>query len=126
MAIGGDRLMRSLMGKILRRLKRQPPPPNAYPDWPDLLTEDQELWTRALSQSKNGPAVLIATSAGGFVPGAIVESTLAVALTLRGAQVHIMLCDELLPGCIQGMLHTSDAEEYAKYGPQRRLCDSCF
>jgi hypothetical protein len=69
---------------------------------------------------------LIATSAGGYVPGAIGESMLAVALTLRGAQVHILLCDEVLPGCIQGMLHTSDAEEYAKYGPQRRLCERCF
>jgi hypothetical protein len=70
--------------------------------------------------------VLIATSAGGFVAGALVESALAVALTLRGAQVHILLCDELLPGCIQGMLHTTDPEEYATHGPQRRLCAQCF
>lgn len=123
--------MRSLAGKILRRLRTEPPPPNPYPDWvyPDwvqLLNKDRELWITALSQAKNGPHILIATSAGGFVPGAIVESTLAVALTLRGAQVHILLCDEVLPGCIQGMLHTSDAEEYAKYGPQHRLCADCF
>jgi hypothetical protein len=118
--------MRSLPGKILRRLRPQPPPQNPYPDWPQLLKKDQELWTKALSQSKNGPRILIATSAGGFVPGAIVESTLAVALTLRGAQVHILLCDELLPGCIQGMIHTSDVETYAKYGPQKHLCQECF
>ncbi len=118
--------MRSLAGKILRRLRPEPPPPNLYPDWAQLLKNDRELWTTALSQAKNGPHILIATSAGGFVPGAIVESTLAVALTLRGAQVHILLCDELLPACIQGMSHTSDIETYAKYGPQKHLCQECF
>lgn len=117
--------MRSLAGKVWRRLQTEPKIPNQYPDWQSLLKKDDELWKTARAKA-NGPLVLIATSAGGFVPGAIVESTLAVALTLRGAQVHILLCDELLPGCIQGMLHTTDPEEYAKYGPQRRLCDSCF
>lgn len=118
--------MRSFAGKILRRLRPQPPQLNPYPEWPRLLEKDRELWATALSESRSGPRILIATSAGGFVPGAIVESTLALALTLRGAQVHILLCDELLPGCIQGMLHTSDPQEYARYGPQRRLCAECF
>jgi hypothetical protein len=117
--------MRSLAGKLLRRITNQTPP-DLYPDWSSILERDAEAWRKALAASKNGPHVLIATSAGGFLPGAIVESTLAVALTLRGAQVHILLCDEILPGCIQGMLHTSDPEEYAKHGPQRRLCESCF
>jgi hypothetical protein len=119
-------LIRSLAGKLLRRLRSETGPANPYPDWAQLLKKDHELWQTALSDAGDGPHLLIATSAGGFVPGAIVESTLAVALTLRGAQVHILLCDEVLPGCIQGMLHTSDPEEYAKYGPQRRLCDECF
>jgi hypothetical protein len=118
--------MRSLAGKLLRRLRTEAAPHNPYPDWAQLLTKDRELWQTALSDATDGPRILIATSAGGFVPGAIVESTLAVALTLRGARVHILLCDELLPGCIQGMLQSSDPEEYAKYGPQRRLCDDCF
>lgn len=109
-----------------RRLRGEAPPANPYPDWPQLLTKDHALWSAALSQAKNGPHVLIATSAGGFLPGAIVESMLAVALTLRGAQVHVLLCDELLPACIQGMMHTSDVEEYATYGPRRSLCATCF
>jgi hypothetical protein len=117
--------MRALAGKILRRLRPGPPPPNPYPDWTRILKNDQ-LWSSALSEPKHGPRILIATSAGGFVPGVIVESTLAVALTLRGAQVEILLCDELLPACIQGMMHTSDVETYAKYGPQKHLCRQCF
>jgi hypothetical protein len=118
--------MRALAGKLLRRLRSEPPRPNLYPDWAQILKKDQELWTTALSQAKDGPRVLIATSAGGFVPGVIVESTLAVALTLRGARAEVLLCDELLPGCIQGMMHTSDVETYARHGPQKHLCQECF
>ena len=80
-----------------------------------------------MSSSDNGPRILIGTSAGGFVPGAIVESTLAVALTLRGAKVHILLCDELLPACIQAMLHFLPSQsEFAAHGPQQHLCAKCF
>jgi hypothetical protein len=118
-------LIRSLLGKIVRRWRVEAPPKSSYPDWAQLLEHDHELWQSALSKA-NGPHVLIATSAGGFVPGVITESMLAVALTLRGAQVHILLCDQVLPGCIQGMLHTSDVKEYAEHGPQRRLCAECF
>lgn len=80
-----------------------------------------------MSSSDNGPRILIGTSAGGFVPGAIVESMLAVALTLRGAKVHILLCDELLPACIQAMLHFLPSQsEFAAHGPQQHLCANCF
>ena len=126
MSIGEVGLIRSLAGKLLRRLRSETKPANPYPDWAQFLKKDRKLWQAALSDASGGPHVLIATSAGGFVPGAIVESTLAVALTLRGARAHILLCDEMLPGCIQGMLYTSDAQEYARYGPQRRLCAECY
>ena len=42
-------------------------------------------------------APVIGTSVGGYLPGVHLESMLAVALTLRGAQVHLLLCDEFLP-----------------------------
>lgn len=118
--------MGSLAGKLLRRLRGETQAPSPYPAWEQILKRDRELWQTALSAASDGPHILIATSAGGYVPGAIVESTLAVALTLRGARVHILLCDEMLPACIQGMFPPTEPEEYAKYGPQHRLCDSCF
>jgi len=120
------RLVRSLLGRVWQRIRVEAPPGNPYPDWAQLLDDNRALWNAALSRASNGPPVLIATSAGGFVPGAIVESTLAVALTLRGAQVHVLLCDELLPACIQGMMYTTDADEYAQFGPQHSLCGVCF
>jgi len=119
--------MRSLPRRVWRRLRPPPPPESPYPNWKKLLQRDSGLWTRAVSSSDNGPRILIGTSAGGFVPGAIVESTLAVALTLRGAKVHILLCDELLPACIQAMLHFLPSQsEFAAHGPQQHLCANCF
>jgi len=119
--------MQSLPRRVWRRLRPQPPPESPYPNWKKLLQSEAGLWTRAVSSSDNGPRILIGTSAGGFVPGAIVESTLAVALTLRGARVHILLCDELLPACIQAMLHFLPSQsEFAAHGPQQHLCEKCF
>ncbi len=119
--------MRSLPRRVWRRLRPLPPPESPYPNWRKLLQIDNGLWTRALSSNVNGPRVLIGTSAGGFLPGAIVESMLAVALTLRGAQVHILLCDELLPACIQAMLNFLPSQsEFAANGPQQHLCAKCF
>lgn len=80
-----------------------------------------------MARAKTGPRILIATSAGGYRPGAIVESTLAAALTLRGANVEILLCDEVLPACIQAMLHFLPSQsEFAAHGPQQHLCRDCY
>lgn len=118
--------MRSLPRRVWQRLKTERPPASPYPDWERLLKKDRALWERALSRAQNGPRVLMATSAGGYVPGAIGESMLAAALTLRGAEVHALLCDEVLPGCIQGMVQATAAEDFAKCGPQGGLCGACF
>ena len=125
--------MRPLVRRVLRRLSPERPDEGPYPDWARLLKADRALWARALAGAQDGPRVLIATSAGGYVPGAIGEGLLAVALTLRGARVHVLLCDEVLPGCIQAMIRAADksgAEEaaahFAAHGPQAGLCEACF
>ncbi len=41
----------------------------------------------------------MATSMGGYTDASYLESAVAVALTLRGAEVDILLCDEALPAC---------------------------
>jgi hypothetical protein len=90
------------------------------------LQAESGLWSEAVANA-TGQRILIATSAGGFIPGAIVESTIAAALTLRGARVEILLCDEVLPACIQAMLHfLPSQEEFAAHGPQQQLCAECF
>jgi hypothetical protein len=91
--------------------------PNPQPNWADILRRDSARWKAARASTRNGSKVLIATSVGGHTPGTIIESMLAVALTLRGAEVHILLCDELLPACLQATVgRFSDAKEFSKYG----------
>lgn len=103
-----------------------PTPSNLFPNWPTLLENDWESWQVAVEKSKTGPSVLVATSAGGFWPGTIVESTLAVALTLRGANVHILLCDQVLPACIQANVADLPPEELVSGRLRPRVCSWCF
>ena len=96
------------------------------PNWDDILKPNVALWNSAKAASANGPKILIATSMGGYSGLNTLESMLAVALTLRGAQVHVLLCDEHLPACfINTIREFPETAEFAKRGPQN-LCDGCY
>lgn len=96
------------------------------PDWGALLTKERRAWSKAKENAKNGPDVLIATTVGGFAALSSLESLLAVALTLRGARVHTLLCDAALPTCLRVEYPTiTDPQVIADYGIQGRLCDGC-
>ena len=77
--------------------------------WHDLLDASQ-AWADAKSAA-TGPRVLIATDLGGYQQGTVLESLLAVALTLRGARPEILLCDADLPAC--------QLTKYAKISPRK-------
>ena len=73
---------------------------NDLPDWQTLLNkipDYDEIWSRP----GDGELILIPTSVGGFTPGLVIESLLGVALKLRGANVHFLLCDGEMPACLQ-------------------------
>lgn len=98
-----------------------------HPDWQSILKKDAALWKSAQVQAQNGAKVLIATSAGGYAAGTVIESALAVALTLRGATPEILLCDESLPACMRAEIRQFPNEkDFAAHGPARRLCRTCF
>jgi hypothetical protein len=102
-----------------------PAGPQKLPDWKGILSRSGDLWSRALQQA-DGPRILLATSVGGYLPGLIMESTLAAALTLRGARVQPLLCDECLPACFNAdMLRFPDPERYARTG-SASLCSDCY
>ncbi len=73
---------------------------NGHPDWTPILAQDPDGWERSLRAAKHGPKVLIPTSVGGHFAVTPMESSLAVALTLRGADVHVLLCDAVLVGIL--------------------------
>jgi hypothetical protein len=100
---------------------------NGHPDWTPILARDPDGWERSLRAAKHGPKVLIPTSVGGHFAVTPMESSLAVALTLRGADVHVLLCDAVLPACM-----ACEVDWYPRLGvflangPSGDLCRSCF
>jgi len=95
--------------------------------WDSIIGKELKGWQNALSLGKSGPKVLIATSTGGHPWATAVESLLGVALTLRGASVHFLLCDQFLPACLESNRSGfGDTEEFVLHGPQKSYCTRCF
>lgn len=93
--------------------------------WRPILEADSARWEEAKIGATGGPKVLLATSLGGYDNGVLLESSLAVSLTLRGAEVHILLCDKALPACQMAKLSKVEPHRFASHGPSD-LCDSCI
>ncbi len=68
----------------------------------------------------------MATSVGAYAHAVSLESALAAALTLRGAEVHVLVCDGALPACAEceASLYPR-VETFVKQGPARDLCRDC-
>ena len=96
------------------------------PNWTNLLATNQDLWGDAKHRARTGPKILLATSVGGNTPLTLVESVLAVALTLRGAQVHTLLCDHALPACLRvERADVPDPSTLERYELPMVLCQGC-
>jgi len=108
--------------------KAAPPPQlsTGFPDWEALIGADESIWNAQKNKPGRKPKVLIATNVGGHGPVCVVESMLAAALTLRGAEVHILLCDAALPGCLQAQIGlVKDPAILAEYRLPEILCNLC-
>jgi hypothetical protein len=107
--------------KRRQRLKRD------RPNWLSIVQAQSAQWQTALKTAKTGAKVLVATSVGGDIHLISIESLLAVALTLRGSQVHVLLCDGVLPACLwcDATFYPND-NLFIKNGPQKDLCQDCF
>jgi hypothetical protein len=69
----------------------------------------------------------MATNVGGHIAGATTESLLAVALTLRGAQTEVVLCDQQLPACLQCLASLYPKQDrFLAHGPSADLCSFCY
>jgi glycosyltransferase involved in cell wall biosynthesis len=100
--------------------------PPDFADWASILGQDSVRWNAARAAAKNGPAVLIANSNGSDSHVTMVDSLLAVALTLRGAAVHFLVCDEALPACWISSVQKVPPPTFAQVGPAEKLCRNCF
>jgi len=95
------------------------------PNWKAILANPHLPTTRPRTAPHQ--KVLLATGGGGYLAATRIESLLAMALTQRGAECHILLCDGLLPACLQCNIDWQRNERrYAEHGPTRAHCDACF
>lgn len=92
--------------------------------WSEIITDDRKTWEEALRQAQDSSKVLMATSLGGFKHASFLESILSVALTLRGAQVDVLLCDSVLPACMATDINNTSVSQLLKRFPQLR-CEYC-
>jgi hypothetical protein len=99
-------------------------PEGPLPDWRRLIDRSRDMWTRAVAEAA-GPRVLIGTYIGGHPQMTVIESALAVALTLRGARVDTLLCDEQLPGCTRAKIAAITPEDLGRYRLPDVMCKGC-
>lgn len=93
-------------------------------NWNSIIHKRSKLGK--ISVDKNRPKrVLIATSMGGYQQGSLLESVLAVALKLRGAEVEVLLCDEFLPACQLTKISGNPIEQFLE-SPTQPRCKKCF
>jgi hypothetical protein len=91
--------------------------------WRTLFSKDKKFWQEMQKNPEKKPKVLIATGIAGHATGALLESMLAAACTLRGAEVHILLCNSVLGACITTQY--PELERKNQTGNRRIRCDSC-
>jgi hypothetical protein len=97
---------------------------NETKSWRTLFLKDKEFWQSTQENSEKQPKVLIATGIAGHATGALMESMLAAACTLRGADVHVLLCNSLLGACITTQY--PELERKTRTENKRIRCDSCI
>jgi len=100
---------------------------DAYPDWEPVIAADRALWQSARQAAQGGPRVLMATAIGAYAHAVTLESALAAALTFRGAEVHVLLCDGAMTACAEcdASLYPAVAD-FVAHGPSRDLCRDCM
>lgn len=115
---------------LKRAVRRVYPVQVDQPRWPELLGDDLDtLRRRQAALPADAPRVLLVPSTG-QPTFTTLDSLLTVALTLRGARVDVLLCDEALPACHNCLLGKLQDEwvtnEFLRFGPKRDICRTCF
>lgn len=96
-------------------------------NWRSILHGEFSPQATLSQPSKSWSKVLLATSIGGNFPAATLESLIGTALKQRGAEVHVLLCDSVLPACMDcDVTWYPRQEQFVEHGPSQDLCVACF
>lgn len=98
------------------------------PNWKKIIKSNSTAWKNARNQAQKdtNQSILIPTSTGLHFPATTMESALAVALTLRGANVEFVLCDGVLPACVMCSIYDDDLDKFSRNGVSKTKCKICF
>jgi hypothetical protein len=109
--------MKTLRRRVAQRFARRESP------WKEILAAG----VPARENRAAGKRVLFVSSVGGHAVVRPVDSVVATACWLRGAEVALVLCDGVLPAC-EACAYTEfpNVTEFIEEGPQGRLCAPCF
>jgi hypothetical protein len=115
---------------LKRAVRRVYPVTVEHANWPQLLGVDFPAFQQRLAElPDDAPRALLVPSTG-HPTFTTLDSLLAVALTLRGARVDVLLCDEALPACHNCLLGKLQDEwvtnEFLRFGPKRDICRTCY
>ncbi|MCW5824491.1 MAG: capsule biosynthesis protein [Cyanobacteria bacterium TGS_CYA1] len=95
------------------------------PDWKLILGNDYKIWQDLAAKPKTGPRILITTITGGNSALTPLETAFGIALTLRGADVHYLICDKAIPACQNSYGSDINAQKlFVENGPA--ICDWCY
>jgi len=99
----------------------------AHQDFSTFVDPGGASWQAVLKAAGSGQRVLLATNVGGHFALAAIDRLLAVALTLRGANVTSVLCNAILPACQMCEINLApNVEAFVRRGPPALLCSYCF
>ena len=99
----------------------------AYPDWKKLIEKyGRDKWNKKINNSSNNKNILIATGAVTHLGCATIESMLAVALSLRGTKISVLLNDGVLPACIECSYDLFGNSEYFIEKGSSVLLEDCW
>lgn len=98
-----------------------------YPRWKPIIKKSRNTWAKELKVANNGKNILLATSTGSHLAVNILDSALAAALTLRGENVHVLLCNKDMPACMACEANWyPDQAKFIVSGPRNSSCVGCF
>lgn len=91
-----------------------------------VLATDYGRWQEAKEAAKSGPNVLIPTNVSALSHASMLEGLLGIALTLRGANVHYLVCDEVMPACqFAGKYNVDSPSIFENYQLPETICNAC-
>ena len=100
-----------------------------FPKFSFLLNKSLPNWKKILNgiplNKKKNKRILIATLSGGHKVASTIDSLVGVGLSLKGANISYLLCDQFLDSCIMKTNRTNVSIKENIYH-NTNLCDDCY